>query len=64
MFHLLFSVYCEIRSTASEQLSLRHHFANILYGGEKYRDVARALKRGGPPFFLGQILFVVVIRMC
>ena len=33
MFHLLFGVYCEIRSTASEQLSLRHHFANILHGG-------------------------------
>ena len=28
------------------------------------RDVARALKRGGPPFFLGQIFFDVVIRMC
>ena len=32
--------------------------------GEVGRDVARALKRGGPPFFLGQILFDVVIRMC
>ena len=29
-----------------------------------YRDVARALKRCGSPFFLGQILFDVVIRMC
>ena len=28
------------------------------------RDLAKALKRGGPPFFLGQILFGVVIRMC
>ena len=28
------------------------------------RDLAKASKRGGPPFFLEQILFDVVIRMC
>ena len=41
-----------------------HFVARLLTISMHTRDVARALKRGGPPFFLGQILFDVVIRMC